>query len=216
MRKRILLVDDHPLVRQGIAQLINGEHDVEVCGEAEDAGQAVKQIQALTPDLVIVDITLKSTSGIELIKQIKELHKNIKILVYSMHEELLYGERALRAGAKGYVHKQDDPDTILKAIRQVILGKIFISEELNTKLLEKSLTNNHKNHDSPTDMLSDREFEVFRLIGNGLKPKQIAVELNISPRTVENYRTNIREKLFVDSAAELSKIAIDWNKNGGR
>jgi len=210
MKKQILLVDDHPVVRNGVAYLINAEDDLQVCAEAEDASEALKSMNDSNPDMAIVDITLKGSNGIELIKQFKEFNKDIYVIVYSMHSEELYAERALKAGARGYVHKQEPPEVMLDAIRRVFAGKMYLSEETNAKLLEKSLNGNHEDSESPIDLLSDREFEVFRLIGQGSKPQEIAETLNLSSRTVENYRMHIREKLHLKNAADLTHFAIDW------
>jgi len=210
MKKQILLVDDHPLIRAGIAQMINHEDDMHVCCEAEDAEQALQALEKYKPDMAIVDITLKGTNGIDLIKQIKEIKKDFPILVLSMHQESLYAERALRAGAKGYIHKQENSENTRKAIRTVLSGQLYISDAVKARIVEKSISGHDSYEETPVELLSDREFEVFQLIGQGFKPQQIADELNLSVKTIENYRIHIREKLHLNSASDLTKQAIDW------
>jgi DNA-binding NarL/FixJ family response regulator len=206
----ILVVDDHPILRQGLTQLINQEVDLRVCGEADEEHTAVEAIAALKPDMVIVDIALKDTSGIELIKRIKASNERLPILVLSMHDESLYTERALRAGANGYIMKQEAPDQIVKAIRRVLAGEIYVSEQIGSRLLRKIVHGRPTAIDSPIDNLSDRELEVFRLIGRGYRTRQIAEMLRLSVKTVESYREHIKHKMGFRDATELLQHAIQW------
>src|SRR3954471_23070667 len=166
-KTKVLVVDDHPIVRERLAELINEEPDLHVCGEAEDAREALKAVEALRPDLAIVDITLKDTYGIELIKQLKELHPKLPVLVLSMHDESLYGERALRAGAKGYLTKQEATKKVVAAIRTVLAGQIFVSPAMASAILQKVAGGQSAEGGAPTDVLSNRELEVFQLLGQG-------------------------------------------------
>lgn len=206
----ILVVDDHPILRQGLTQLINQEVDLRVCGEADEEHTAIEAIAALKPDMVIVDIALKDTSGIELIKKIRVGNERLPILVLSMHDESLYTERALRAGANGYIMKQEAPDQIVKAIRRVLAGEIYVSEQIGSRLLRKIVHGRPTAIDSPIDNLSDRELEVFRLIGRGYRTRQIAEMLHLSVKTVESYREHIKHKMGFRDATELLQHAIQW------
>ncbi len=209
---RIIIVDDHPIVRQGLAELINHEDDLEVCGDAEDSYEAIKVIRELKPDLAIVDISLKQTSGIELLKDIKVQFPDLSVLVLSMHDEALFAERALRAGAKGYIMKQQATDNVITAIRKILDGQIYISEEMSSKMLGKLVGGKPKVGTSAIDRLSDRELEVFLLIGHGYGTRQIADQLHLSVKTIETYRSHIKEKLNLSNAAELLQYAIQWDK----
>ena len=207
----IFIVDDHPVFRKGLAQLLNSESDFDVCGEAEDAAAALKFLKKKLPALVIVDITLKDSSGIDLIKDIKQLFPEIQILTLSMHDEMIYAERALRAGAKGYVMKQEAPETIIKAIRHILGGNTYFSDDVTTRLFSKMADGNRKiSASSPVDLLSDRELEIFQMIGRGFSSRQIAGKLHISIKTVENHRAHIKEKLNLSSAIELVQHATLW------
>ncbi len=212
-KQRVLIVDDHPIVRQGITRLINYEEELMVCGEAGNAKEAMETIIKEEPDLVIVDISLKGRSGLELIKDIKMRHENLPVLVVSMHDESLYAERVLRAGAKGYIMKQEPPEKILDAIRQVLVGKIFVSEKMREKMLQRYVLGSSQRNVSSVDQLSDRELEVFRLIGKGMGTRQIAKELDLSIKTVETYREHIKEKLNLENSSKLLQYAIDWVQN---
>lgn len=209
-RTRILIVDDHPIVRHGLALLINQEADLSVCGEAEEAHKAVEAIAALKPDMVIVDISLKSTDGIELVKRIKAQDETLSILVLSMHDESLYTERALRAGARGYIMKQEANEQVVMAIRQVLSGEIYVSDKMRMKLLRKIVDRRLAAGDSLIDDLSDRELEVFRLIGRGYRTRKIAEVLHVSVKTVESYREHIKQKMKLRDATELLQQAIQW------
>ena len=209
-RKRVLVVDDHPIVRERLAELINQEADLVVCGEAEDSHQARQAVAKLSPDIAIVDITLKDTYGIELIKEFKDTHPKLPILVLSMHDESLYGERALRAGAKGYLTKQEATKKVITAIRQILSGQIFVSEKMAATILQKVAGATPTSGGSPTDVLSDRELEVFQLLGQGQSVKQIAENLFVSAKTIEAHREHIKQKMNFKNSAELLRYAIQY------
>jgi DNA-binding NarL/FixJ family response regulator len=212
-KKTILIVDDHPILRKGLSMLINQERDLAVNGEAEDARRAIEMIGIVKPDLVIVDISLPDVDGIELLKDIKVRYGTLPTLVVSMHDESVFAERALRAGARGYVMKQEPADTFLVAIRRVLNGEIFVSERITTQMLERFVDSEKKRFESPLDLLSDRELTVFRLIGQGVGTRQIAEKLHLSVKTVESYRAHIKEKLRLSSGTDLLKYAIQWLQN---
>jgi DNA-binding NarL/FixJ family response regulator len=207
-RRKVLVVDDHPIVRERLSELINQEQDFLVCGEAEDSLTALKAIEAHQPDIAIVDITLKDTYGIELIKQIKDRWPKLPVLVLSMHDESLYGERALRAGAKGYLNKQQATTQIIGAIRKVLGGEIFVSDKMAATILQKVAGGKSAEGASPTDILTDRELEVFQLLGQGLGVRQIAENLFVSVKTVEAHREHIKQKMNFKSSAELLRYAF--------
>jgi len=212
-KKRLLIVDDHPIVRQGITRLINYEEELVVCGEAGNAKEALEVVEKQKPDMVIVDISLKGRSGLELIKDIRMRFQDLPVLVVSMHDESLYAERVLRAGAKGYIMKQEPPEKVLNAIRQVLGGKIFVSEKMREKMLQRYVLGSSQKNASTVERLSDRELEVFRLIGKGMGTRQIAKELDLSIKTVETYREHIKEKLNLENSSKLLQYAIDWVQN---
>jgi len=212
---RILIVDDHPVVRQGLALLIGQQEDLSVCGEAEDAARAITAIEALKPDLVLVDVSLKGTDGIDLTKDIKGRFPALPVLVLSMLDESFYAERALRAGAKGYVMKQEATDKVLTAIRRVLSGEVFVSDKMVNRMLHK-IAGDTASGGSPVDLLSDREMTVFQLIGNGHSTARIAEELHLSVKTVETHRAHIKEKLNLADAAELSGYAGQWLSRQGK
>jgi DNA-binding NarL/FixJ family response regulator len=201
-------VDDHPIVRERLAELINQEPDLHVCAEAEDSHQALKAMVDFAPDMAIVDITLKDTYGIELIKQLKERYPKLPMLVLSMHDESLYGERSLRAGAKGYLTKQEATRKVVTAIRKILSGEIFVSEAMAATILRKVAGGANGGGGSPIDVLSNREMEVFQLLGEGLGVRQIAENLFISVKTVEAHREHIKQKLNFKSSSELLRYAI--------
>jgi len=211
-RYRILIVDDHAIVRDGLFKIINQEKDLEACGEAEKADEAMKKVEALKPDIVIIDISLEGTSGIELTRNLRERYSDLRILVLSMHKESVYAERALRAGADGYIMKQENGDKLLGAIRLVLDGKTYVNERIQTKLI-RSLSRSLGQHpeSSLVDRLGSREFEVFRLIGKSYGARQIADELKISIKTVEAHRGHIRAKLNLQTTFELIQYARDWS-----
>jgi DNA-binding NarL/FixJ family response regulator len=200
-KERVVIVNDHPLFRERLAELINQELDMEICGEAEDAQQAIELIRNTSPDLVIVDITLKGSSGLELIKSIKALPIGVPVLVLSMHDESLYAERALHAGATGYITKRESADNVLLAIRRVLAGEVYLSV---------SLTVRGKGMPRPLDRLTDRELEVLELIGHGHTTRQIAATLKLGVSTVDTHRERIKEKMNLRTATELQHFAIRW------
>ena len=205
---RILIVDDHPLVRTGFSQLIGDTGDLQVCGEAGDMTQGLKLVGSLKPDLTIIDLSLAGGNGLELIKHIRAHGFETLVLVASMHDEMLYAERVLAAGAQGYINKQDAQDKIVHAIRQVLGGKVFLSERMTEKLLSRMVNSSTDKRD--IDALSNRELEIFDLIGQGMPVSAIATHLNLSVKTVETHQTHIKQKLGLDSAHELSNRAIRW------
>lgn len=210
-KRKILIVDDHPILRKGLALLINQEPDLTVCAEAENAQMALDVVEHSMPDMAIVDISLPGIDGIELIKTMKLRHKEIPVLVVSMHDEILYAERSLRAGARGYIMKQEALEKVLVAIRKVLDGDIFVSERVATKMLEQLFSaDGFKDAASPIDLLSNRELTVFRLIGQGYRTRQIAEKLHLSMKTIESYRAHIKEKLKLSDGTELLKYAIQW------
>jgi DNA-binding NarL/FixJ family response regulator len=210
VKKRILIVDDHPMTRQGIADWIRREHDLTVCAEAQNAAQALDAVLKCKPDLVLTDITLPGKSGLELIKDLRALQPDLPILVVSMHDESLYAERVLRAGARGYVMKHESGDVIIWAIRQVLSGKPYVSEQMSTRILEGISGRPLATQCSVIGPLSDRELEVFRLIGQGLSTHQIASRLHLSAKTVDTHRANIKDKLGIKSVSELISYAARW------
>ncbi|MBV8225634.1 MAG: response regulator transcription factor [Verrucomicrobia bacterium] len=209
-RKRVLIVDDHPITRSGLVQLINSQPDLEVCGEAGNAANALSALDACDPDLAIVDITLPDKNGLELIKDIRALRPGLPILVISMHEESLYAERVLRAGARGYVMKREGGEKLMQAIRQVAKGKISLSERMSGQILELFSGREPRRQRSRIEQLSDREFEVFELIGAGLSAREIAAKLHLSAKTVQAHRANIMRKLKVKSVSRLVSYSAHW------
>ena len=210
-KHRILLVDDHPIVRQGLAELINHEEDLSICGTAEDFHEALDKIEALHPNLVVADISLKrGNDGIELLKNLKARHPSMRVLMLSMHDETLYAMRALRAGACGYIMKEEATEKVLVAIRHVLKGETYLSAEMEKKLMRQLVGGHAVRTGSLVDDLSDRELQVFSLVGQGLSTRQIAKELHLSVKTVETHRAHIKEKLNLKSAVELVQHAVRW------
>ena len=209
-KSKILVVDDHPMIREGLARLVADEQDLIICGQAEDAYEALKAISETKPDVVIIDISLKSSSGIELMKSVKAQYPKLPVLILSMHDEALYAERALRAGAMGYIMKQEASEKLLTAIRHVLGGQIFVSDKVSKRLIRKLARGKTEMVTSPVDNLSDRELEVFQLIGQGYGTSQIAEKLYLSIKTIETYRTHIKEKLNLADSHELLQYAIQW------
>jgi DNA-binding NarL/FixJ family response regulator len=209
-KKQVLIVDDHPMMREGLAQLINREKDLVVAGEADSAARAIEQTAQLKPDLVIVDITLPGRSGLDLIRDIHAVHPAALVLVVSMHEESLYAERVLRAGGRGYVMKQAGGKKLMEAIRQVLGGQIYVSADTSARILETFSRNNNETPATGVQSLSDREFEIFQLIGQGENTRDIAKKLSLSVKTVEVHRLNIKSKLKLATAAELIHFAVRW------
>ena len=212
VRKRVFVVDDHPIVRERLGELIAQETDLEICGEAEDAITALKAIEIQRPDIAVVDITLKDTYGIELIKNLKDRCPAVPVLVLSMHDESLYGERAIRAGAKGYLNKQEATKKVIPAIRTILAGQMFVSEKMTATILQRMSSGGHKveGGGQPTDVLTDRELEVFQLLGQGLGVKQIADNLFVSVKTVEAHREHIKQKMGFKSSSELLRYAFEY------
>ena len=210
---QVLIVDDHPILRQGLAMLINGQSDLMVCAEAENGREALAIIEAEKPDLAIVDISMNGMNGIELIKRISTLPEPCQVIVLSMHEEKVYAERALRAGAKGYVMKQDVQGNMLLAIRKVMDGEIWVSGAMMTRLISKMVTGTEAA--ASVSLLSDRELEVFTLMGRGRSAHEIAEELYISVRTVDSHREHIKKKLDLKNVRALILYAGEWVKNEG-
>jgi DNA-binding NarL/FixJ family response regulator len=209
-RKRVLLVDDHAVVRYGIAQLINQQSDLVVCGEEEDAGKALSAIAKVKPDLVIADISLKESSGLELMRNIKAQYSGLPVLVVSAHDESVYAEIAFRAGALGYLMKAEAVEKVVTAIRRVLSGNIYVSDSLTCRMLQRQVRGQTDVAQSPVKGLSDRELEVFQLIGTWKKTKEIAHELHLSIKTIEYYREQIKQKLNLKSAVELTQSATSW------
>lgn len=208
---RVLIVDDHPIVRHGIVQLLRQEPDILVCGEAEDTQAAISLVSSLKPDLVLLDISLKGSDGIKLIREIKIINPVTIILMVSMHEESLYAERALRMGAMGYIMKQEAPEKMLTAIRRVLDGEIYLSPKMLKTLLHKLSDHPIKESTKPLiGQLSNREQEVLSFIGKGFGTRQIAEKLHISVKTVEAYRAHIKEKMSLKNATDLLRYAIQW------
>ena len=210
--KKIVLIDDHPIVREGLGRLIDYQGDLTCCGEAEDAPGAIKTIEETKPDLAVVDISLKDSSGIELIRDMKLRFPKLPVLVVSMHSESFYAERVLRAGAKGYVTKDEPTETVIAAIRKLLDGGIYVSEKMTSRMLSKFLEGRSETGGLPIDRLTNRELQVFELIGNGLSTRRIAEKLHLSVKTVESHRENMKRKLKLDSAAELLQHAIHWTQ----
>jgi DNA-binding NarL/FixJ family response regulator len=211
-KERVVIVDDHPLFRERLCELINHELDMEVCGEAEDAQQAIELIRNTSPDLAIVDITLKGSSGLELIKNVRALPTSVPVLVLSMHDESLYAERALRSGATGYITKHESAENVLLAIRRVLAGEVYLSGTLTSAFL-KGLTAGLKSTSQPLDRLTDRELEILELIGRGHATRQIAETLQLGVATVDTYRARIKEKMNFRSGTELQHFAIRWMRD---
>lgn len=210
-KAKIIIVDDHPIVANGIQQLIDRESDMNVVRSVQDADSAIKSIDSDSPDLVIVDISLKgATNGIDLIKGLKKRYPKVQTLVLSMHDENLYAERAIKAGAKGYVMKNDLTDNIVKAIRTILSGKLYLSENITSRLINSIANENISDDESVIKSLSDREFEVFEYIAAGVKSSEIAREMNISIKTVEAHKLRIKNKLNLRSGVDLVKYAIEW------
>jgi len=213
LRKRVFLVDDHPLVREWLTNLINQQPTLTVCGEAESGPEAREKILALKPDVAIVDIALKDSSGIELIKDLKQACPEVAVLVLSMHEEAHYAERALRAGARGYIMKRETTRKVIAAIGQVLEGKLCVSEALSAAMAAQFVQGKTLATGSPVEQLSDRELEVFELLGQGRTTRQIAETLRVSLKTVQAYCARIKEKLNLGSATELLRDAVRWHEN---
>lgn len=212
---RILIVDDHPLVCRGLGQLIDDEPGMELAGHASESAEAMRLVEQEKPNLVVVDISLKDSNGLELVKQIKARFPSVKMLVSSMHDESLYAERALRAGAMGYISKQEAGDEMIAGIKRVLGGKVYLSNRVADRILHRVVDGEEKLDRSPIDNLSDRELEVFELIGKGLTTRQIAKKLHLSPKTIETHREHIKVKLALKNSNELVRHAVKWQLEQG-
>jgi len=214
---KVLLVDDHPIVRQGLALLIDREADLSVCGEAEGAHTAFHAIETLKPDIVVLDISLSGPDGLDVLKEIRTKTAALPVLILSMHDESIYAERAMRAGANGYIMKQEATEKVLVAIRRILQGDVYLSDRLTNTMLQQFVRGAAPSKSSPLVNLTDRELEVFRLIGEGHGTRRIADELHLSVKTIESYQAHIKEKLALRNARELVQHAIEWtvNVNGG-
>jgi DNA-binding NarL/FixJ family response regulator len=214
-KTRILIVDDHPIVREGLSLMMNREADLTVCGEAEEASAALRAITTLQPDFLIVDISLNGPDGLELLKAIRARHSSMPVLILSMHDEAIYAERALRAGANGYIMKQEATEKVLVAVRQILEQKVYVSDRIANRMLQQYINGSATKRNSPVAELSDRELEVFRLIGEGHSTRKIAEELHLSVKTVESYQAHIKDKLSLKSGRELVQRAIQWSIDEG-
>jgi DNA-binding NarL/FixJ family response regulator len=209
-KSKVLIVDDHPVFRAGLSALVNLEPDLAVCGEADDAAQAMKALDRLTPSLVLLDMSLPDKSGLELLKDIRVMHPEVPVLIISMHDEALYAERVLRAGGRGYIMKQSGPDKVIQAIRKVLAGGISVSDRISAQILDNLSSTRSKSTAAVTSKLTDREFEVLRLIGQGKEPHDIAQHLHLSIKTVDTHRGHIKAKLGLKNGTELIHYATRW------
>ena len=209
-RSRVLVIDDHPIVRQGLAQMIDREPDLMVCGDAEEAKTALQAIAILKPDIVVIDISLNGPSGLEILKTIRQNDPTLRVLILSMHDEMVYAERALRAGANGYIMKQEATEMVLAALRRILEGEVYVSNRVASRMLKQLVGGAPANQQSAIDGLTDRELEVFRLIGEGYGTRQISDQLHLSVKTVETYQSHIKEKMGLRNARELVQYAIQW------
>ncbi len=212
-KNKVFLVDDHPIVRQGLTLLINQERDLTVCGEAEEMHSALQSIESAKPDIVVLDISLNGPDGLDLLKHLRSRHPKLPVLMLSMHDESIYAERTLRAGANGYIMKQEATEKVLIALRRILSNEIYVSDRIANNMLRHYVRGDQGAQSSPVTELSDRELEIFRLIGQGHATRQIANELHLSVKTVESYQAHIKEKLSLHSARELVQHAIRWTAN---
>jgi DNA-binding NarL/FixJ family response regulator len=213
-KSKVVIVDDHPVVRQGISHLINQEADLAVAGEAGDCAAALKVVDSVRPDIILVDLRLKDASGIELIKDLRIRYPELPILVLSMHDESFYAERVLRSGARGYITKEEATEKVLTAIRKVLAGEVYLSDTMAARMLSKIVDG--RSNKVSLERLTDRELEVFELLGQGFGTRQIAERLHLSIKTIESHRENIKHKLKLSNAAELLQQAIQWVQVGSR
>lgn len=213
-KKKIVLVEDHPIFRLGLTELINQEVDLEVCGWAKNVSRGIESIHTHHPHLVIADITLENSDGLELVRQARKLFRDIPILVLSMHDEYLYAQRALHAGARGYIMKQEAMESVICAIHQVLSGKIYLNDRVKEQILSNISNHSGMKSDSPFDRLTDRELQVFKLIGQGFSSREIAERLYLSIKTIGTYRERIKEKLHLKNANELLRSAVHFDKTG--
>jgi len=214
-RSKVLIVDDHPTMREGLIRVIERESDLQVCGDTGTAREALETVESSRPDLVLLDLSLGKDNGIELVKDLRIRHPLVLVLVHSMHEDSVYAGRALRAGAKGYVSKNESSENLLKAIREVLQGEIYLNPTLTKQVLHTLAADDHQKGASPFGVLSDREFEVFEMMGKGFVTKEIAATLHLSQKTVQAHRDHIREKMGFKDAAALLRFAIRWTEAQG-
>lgn len=215
-KKKIFLVDDHDVARMGLGRLIESESDLTVCGEAGDGTDALKALPKAAPDALIADLNMPEMGGLDLIKAVKQKWPKLPILVISMHDESVYAERVFAAGARGYLMKKESAAKVIPALRQVLAGKRYMSETIKEKMLDRLADGDKAEGQSPVETLSDRELEVFELIGQGLKTGEVAEKLHLSVKTVESYREQIKIKLKISSASELTQYAVEWSRTAGR
>lgn len=209
-RKRVLIIDDHPFMRAGLGQLIERQADLTVCGEAGSPAEALRVIASAKPDLILTDLTMPGRSGLEFVKDLLAIDSDVRVLVVSMHDEVVYAERALRAGARGYIMKEAGGEALLGAVRQILRGEVYVSPAMSARILGNLSTRKPRGSSSPIEKLSDREFEVFQLIGQGKSTRDIAEQLNLSPKTVDVHRGHIKEKLELNDATALIRHAVRW------
>jgi len=209
-RRRVLLIDDHPFMRAGLAQLINAQPDLVVCGEAGNPAAAFQSLAKIKPELVLSDLTMPGRSGLEFIKDLKAALPDLIVLVVSMHDEVVFAERALRAGARGYIMKEAGGENLLAAIRQVLSGEVYVSPRMSSQILNNLSTRRPRGSTSPIEQLTDREFEVFQLIGQGKSTRDLAEQLHLSSKTVDVHRSHIKEKLGLKDATALIRHAVRW------
>lgn len=210
----VFIVDDHPVVRQGLTALINQEGDLQVCGDAADSSQAMDRIVQVKPDIAVIDLSLGDDTGLDLIRRVKGRLPDLNILVLSMHHESFYAERVLRAGGRGYIMKEEPPQQILAAIRKVLEGEIYLSDDMSARLLSTLFESSQGHSASLVDRLSDRELQVFELIGRGLRTREVAEKLYLSIKTVESHRANIKKKLGLKHTNEFVQQAVRWVEYG--
>ncbi len=216
LKYKVLIVDDHPIVRQGLTQLINQERSLSVCGDASDIPSALQAVKDSQPDIAVVDISLGQSSGVRLIEDLSRLYPDLLILALSMHDESIYAERCLRAGAKGYIMKKEPPEKVIIALKKILKGEIYVSGDLGEKLLQKFVTKKDGVYSSAIEQLSNRELEVFQLIGQGLKTSKIAEQLNLSVKTIETYVDHIKKKMHFKDSRDLVLHAVQWRINEGK
>ncbi|MFH0727751.1 MAG: response regulator transcription factor [Pseudomonadota bacterium] len=211
---RVLIVEDHPIYRMGLKELINAQKDMAVCGEAEDVKEARRSIREVPPDMIILDLALKNSSGVDLIKELADGNRKIPVLVLSMHDESVHAQRCIAAGARGYIMKQEASVSVVNVIRHIVSGNCYVSERIMTQLLNRMCGQNEPIAKSPIDSLTDRELEIFQLIGRGHSPSKIALQLHLSVKTVGAHKERIKEKLSITDGGELVKFAILWSESG--
>lgn len=212
-KRKVFLVDDHDLARVGLRRLIESENDLAVCGEAADGVDALKALSAAKPDIMVADLNMPQMGGLDLLKSVKQRFPKLPVLVISMHDETVYAERAFKAGARGYLMKKESAAKVIPALREVLAGKRYMSDVMKERMLDRLADGASPDERSPVDELSDRELDVFELIGEGLKTGEIAEKLHLSVKTVESYREQIKTKLKLESASELAQYAIQWSRN---